>query len=770
MDGSLDEVSGQSGWESKGYHILCSLDKDAYAEYLLAETDDHVQQVVIKLFALTLSEPQELQFFQQTARLQQLKDPHILRMLDAGIVENSVDADERQPFIVLAYTDRMTLRQRYITRSSSDIADFLPYLKIIGAALHYAHENMCAHRNLRPESILLHQDEELLLSDFFLDVVDARVQEEIDETSGVEDVEEAKDVKEGVEDYEHALYGRVCYMAPEQFAGPGEYASDIYALGVMAYEWIAGEPPFHGSSYAAIAEQHKEIPPQLPKPSPASNEPLVADAVQQVIMRALAKDPAERFSSPGEFVTALEQAIELEVALASDSEYRTDPEIELGSASIYRTDPEIDVESIRENDSIREDDPVTPLPLSPLPRAPHFTQLARFPDTSVTTTPVLAALKQQRVMPGRSAVITDSLHDRRMSELSLGRRAFMFSLVALSALGGAAAWLFALRLEPSPVEATGQGLISDDMSSIPVRSQSTTMLTYYGHKARVNAVAWSPDDRLLATASDDHLVILLNASTGVPQRIYSGHTAEVTTLAWSPNGRLIASAGADNTVHVWEAASGQVLRIYSGHTQRVNAVDWSLDSALVASASDDKTAQVWNVLNGEVAMIYAGHTDKVNSVAWSPDNTRIATGSWDHTMQVWATVSSDAFAIGDTVFSYCGHSAEVYGVAWSPDGRLVASAGGDNVVQTCNGVNGAGTKLPPRRHENIVYSVSWSPDGKQLATASADKTVRLWNGHTGRGTFIYRGHSDSVYAVQWSHNGRRLASASADRTARIWHS
>ncbi|BCL80250.1 serine/threonine protein kinase [Ktedonobacteria bacterium brp13] len=762
MDGSLDEVSGQSGWESKGYHILCSLDKGPSAEYLLAETDDHVQQVVIKLFALTLSEPQELQFFQQTARLQQLKDPHILRMLDAGSVENSVHADERQPFIVMAYTDRMTLRQRYITRSSRDIADFLPYLKTIGDALHYAHENMCAHRNLRPESILLHQDEELLLSDFLLDAVDTGVQEEIDETSGVDEIDRV------VENYDHEMYGRVCYMAPEQFAGPGEYASDIYALGVMAYEWIAGEPPFHGS-YAAIAEQHKEIPPQIPPPALASKEPPVADAVQLVIMRALAKDPAERFSSPGEFVAALEQALVLEVTLESDSEYRTDPEIELGSASEYRTDPEIDVELLRENESIREDDPVTPLPLSPLPRASHFTQPARFPDTSIETTPVLTPLTPQRVMPGRPAVIADSLHARRTSELSLGRRAFLFSLVALSALGGAAAWLFALRLTPSPVEATGQGLISDDTSGIPVSLQPTTMLTYYGHKARVNAVAWSPGDRLLATASDDHLVILLNANTGAPQRIYRGHTAEITTLAWSPNGRFIASAGADNAVHVWEAASGKVLRIYTGHTQRVNAVDWSMDSALVASASDDKTAQVWNVLNGEVAMVYAGHTDKVNSVAWSPDNTRIATGSWDHSTQVWATVPSDAFAIGDTVFSYCGHSAEVYGVAWSPDGRLVASAGGDNVVQICNGVNGAATTLPPRRHENIVYSVSWSPDGKQLATASADKTVRLWNAHTGRGTFIYRGHSDSVYAVQWSHNSRRLASASADRTARIWH-
>ncbi len=135
---------------------------------------------------------------------------------------------------------------------------------------------------------------------------------------------------------------------------------------------------------------------------------------------------------------------------------------------------------------------------------------------------------------------------------------------------------------------------------------------------------------------------------------YSGHSAEVQAVAWSPNSRQIASGGADGTVQVWEAATGGPLFTYRGHAGGVNAVAWQGEPLLlpgrearIASGGADATVQVWSfgravnrgheqvmTLQGEILM-YRGHSGQVTSVTWSPDGQYIASGSEDGTVQVW---------------------------------------------------------------------------------------------------------------------------------------
>src|SRR5260221_232197 len=110
---------------------------------------------------------------------------------------------------------------------------------------------------------------------------------------------------------------------------------------------------------------------------------------------------------------------------------------------------------------------------------------------------------------------------------------------------------------------------------------------------------------------------------------YRGHSASVSAVAWSPNGKHIASASDDGTVQVWDAANGGHLYIYRGHTDHVNAASWSPDGKRIASGSDDFTVQVWDAANGGHVYIYRGHTDAVWGVAWSPDGRRIVSGSGD---------------------------------------------------------------------------------------------------------------------------------------------
>jgi serine/threonine protein kinase len=155
------------------------------------------------------------------------------------------------------------------------------YVKQIALALEYAHNHKLIHRDIKPENILLGHDNQLLLSDFGIAIV-AR-------TSLSQSTQE--------------VVGTVAYMAPEQVEGKPRPASDQYALAIPVYEWLCGERPFHGSLTEIATQQLLTNPPSLQEK--ASDIP---PAVEQVILRALAKDPKQRYSTIGGFAHALEQA------------------------------------------------------------------------------------------------------------------------------------------------------------------------------------------------------------------------------------------------------------------------------------------------------------------------------------------------------------------------------------------------------------------------------------------------------------------------------
>ncbi len=242
---------------------------------------------------------------------------------------------------------------------------------------------------------------------------------------------------------------------------------------------------------------------------------------------------------------------------------------------------------------------------------------------------------------------------------------------------------------------------------------------------------------------------------------YSGHAGGVEAVAWSPDGKRIASGSVDNTVQVWDAADGGHVYTYRGHSSSVLAVAWSPDGKRIASGSGDKTVQIWDAADGGHVYTYRGHPSSVLAVAWSPDGKRIASASLDKTVQVW-----DA-ANGGHVFTFRGHADIVLAVAWSPDGKHIASGSDDTTVQVWDAVNGSHV-FTFRGHAGFVHAVAWSPDGKHIASSSDDKTVQVWDAINGSHVFTFRGHADIVLAVAWSSDGKRIASASTDSTVQVW--
>jgi len=330
--------------------------------------------------------------------------------------------------------------------------------------------------------------------------------------------------------------------------------------------------------------------------------------------------------------------------------------------------------------------------------------------------------------------------------------------------------------------------------------------TFKRHTEAVTSVSFSPDAKILASASGDNTVKLWDIKSGKEIKTLKGHTEAVTSVSFSPNAKTLASASGDNTVKLWDIKSGKEIKTLKGG---VISVSFSPNTKTLASASLDNTVKIWDINTGKEIKTLKGHTDIVHNVSFSPDSKTLASASLDNTVKLWdintgkeiktlkghtsyvwsVSFSSDgktlASASGDMVKLWDissgkeiktlkGHTDFVYNVSFSPDGKILASALGDNDNMVENAVKlwdvNSGREIQTLKgHTSYVWSVSFSPDGKTLASASDDKTVKLWDINSGREIKTLKKHTDSVDRVSFSPDGKILASASRDQTVRLWN-
>ncbi len=267
-----DRVGQQLG----NYRLLTLLGKGGFAEVYLGQHLRFNQQAAIKLLHLDLTGTEAVHFQYEAETIVALAHPGIVRVFD-------FDVQEDVAFLVMEYAPGGSLRQRHPKGEMVPLPTLVSYVKQVADALQYAHEHKIIHRDVKPENMLLGRREEVLLSDFGLAT--------IAHSTGSLSMSAQK------------TGGSIAYMAPEQIEGHPRSASDQYALGVVVYEWLCGARPFEGS-LSEVLVQHLSLPP----PPLRGHVPTLSAEVEQVVLRALSKDPHLRFASVQDFAMALEEA------------------------------------------------------------------------------------------------------------------------------------------------------------------------------------------------------------------------------------------------------------------------------------------------------------------------------------------------------------------------------------------------------------------------------------------------------------------------------
>jgi serine/threonine-protein kinase len=259
------------------YRLLRLLGQGESSEIYLAERDEQGEPVALKILYEHRAGDELAKFFARTSRIAQMRHPHIVPVLDYG-------ASGDFTYIAMDYVPNGTLRERHPKKSIVQPTTVLDYVLQIASGLQYIHGCNLVHRDIKPHNMLIDADGTVKISDFGTTIISPSP---------------------------HSLYpdqydfeGTVIYAAPEQLQGEPCMSSDQYALAIVIYEWLCGDWPFSGS-FQDVVHQHLHVSP----PTLCSKNPDLSPMIEQVVMKALAKDVEKRFESVEAFAEALKWAI-----------------------------------------------------------------------------------------------------------------------------------------------------------------------------------------------------------------------------------------------------------------------------------------------------------------------------------------------------------------------------------------------------------------------------------------------------------------------------
>jgi len=577
---------------------------------------------------------------------------------DNIVAVHSVNEDSHSglPFLVMQLVNGESLEQRLRRLGKLSVAETARIGAQAAAGLAAAHATGLIHRDIKPGNILIESGtERVKLTDFGL----ARATEDM------------KFTKTGF------VSGTPLYMAPEQAKGEEvDHRADLFSLGVVLYECLAGKPPFDGNTPLAVLrrvadDQHV----RLKKWNPG-----VPGWLEDVIDDLLEKAPKTRIATAAELQERLAQHVP-----ASDAN------CDSGSAN-----------------------EACPMSLPSL-RSRREMRRWRVCFALLMIVPLLLG-----ILAGAAGIL--ALADNNPQPV-VEREQIVYAEEPLSPFKEkfpnpwGAVWSIALTPdEKTLVMGLEDGhIIVYDIPTDKIRQRLKE------HEGPVFGIEFFPDGKRFVSASDDGSIRIWNLEDLRKSQSTMNSPNGVRALALDRHGLNIATGDRGGTINIWDVKE-QVPTHTFDNKASVLSLAFSNDpiGQMLISTGSNGISKVWDLTTDTDKFSLSGHKGPVGASGFSKDNELIATAGWDGTIKIW---NADNYLELRTLE---GHHFDVYSVTFSPCCKLLASAGQDGTVRLWNVETGVELKRI-KAHNSAAQIVRFSADGKTLYTGGRDGDVRAWD-------------------------------------------
>lgn len=325
---------------------------------------------------------------------------------------------------------------------------------------------------------------------------------------------------------------------------------------------------------------------------------------------------------------------------------------------------------------------------------------------------------------------------------------------AIRWVGLAAAWSLCLAV----VQGQEQEPNAAPAKPLPSGALQRFGSTQFRHGNPIQALALSPDGRILAAGGGNDPVRLWDSSTG--QELRRLKDTWVQALAFSPDGKLLATGSGFHTITLWNPATGAKVGQLKGHTGAIRALAFTPAGNALLSAAQDGSVRLWNTAAQQAATVLTGHPAGAACVAIAPDGKTAVSGGYDHALRFWNLPDGKAGRV-------CDGGCNVTAVAFTPDGKTVLSAGDDGRIRVWDAEQGTEQKSWPA-HKGAVSALRLSADGKLLVSGGPDQVFRIWDWPSGKKLRETTAHPGDTEAVALSADGRLLAGAGQNQLIRRW--
>lgn len=687
------------------FEILQELGRGAMGTVYRALDPVLERQVALKTVApgLLSSGDARVRFEREARAAARLQHPNIVTVYELGEHEGTL-------YIAMELLEGCDLAEAMTPRERLSVAQKLRVMIDVCDGLDFAHKRGVFHRDVKPANVRLTPSLQVRLVDF-----------------GIARLEDSQVTQTGM------VLGTPSYMAPEVLTGTRvDQRADMWAVGVMLYELLAGVRPFEAPTIASLVYRIVHAPPPL-LPVATLGLPI---ALAAIVERTLAKNPSGRFQDVAELAAALRAVAGVgapHVAAASEAQAVTATrELERARGALQAADVEHALEAAQRA-------------LALDPGRSDALRLVQESEERLRAASTAPGLSTPTVVTGQPAPLSPLPTLGPLEATTLGslataeRRPSTSQILERLKLKGAAAFQeIGVFGEPPAVQLACLSPRADVLAmacadgalrlwDLQARTRLATLRSELhlrtGHDALAIALCFDAEASLLASAHIDGAVRVWDLARGSELKVRLRHEEMACAVAFSPDGRLLASGGMDSTLKLWDVAglrAGEARRELYRQPAGVTALCYDHAGRALVTGHANRMLRVIDPTSGRLCTSLRGPEGKVTLLALAPHGRRLAVSSLDRVLRL---LDLDGQA---PTLSLPVQRKAVNGLGFFPGGEHVATVAQDNAVQLWDLASAAPIATLWGRPDEVFTSLTVFDEGQQVAVTLADGRIRLW--------------------------------------------